>query len=107
MTEEVPPSWLDTIIKPLPKDRKDPTHVTNYRPVALTNTDMKCLTGIINNDLQSHMLDFIPNHQTGFIKGRNTSDAILRVSEILKRTGRTPLLLDFEKAYDRVSHDSG
>jgi len=104
-TENIPQSWLESIIKPIPKERKDPTEVTNYRPIALTNTDMKSLTGIINNALQPHMQHFIPPHQTGFIKGRSTADAILRVSGILNTQRLTPLLLDFEKAYDRVSHE--
>jgi hypothetical protein len=105
MSEVIPESWLISIIKPLPKERKDPALVANYRPIALTNTDMKCLTGILNCTLQPHMQHFIPEHQTGFLKGRHTTHAILRVTNLLHDHLAHPLLLDFEKAYDRVSHE--
>jgi len=102
----LPDSWKQSIIKPLLKEGKDPTNPLNYRPISLLNCDFKLLTSIINKRLQNALPDYFPLHQTGFVKGRSTHMAILRLSNWVRteQNGIT-CLLDFEKAYDNVSHD--
>lgn len=47
-----------------------------------------------------------PNHQTGFIPGRSTHIATMRLVSLLYSSPDTiPVLLDCKKAYDRVSHE--
>ncbi len=101
----VPRSWKQSIIKPIPKEGKDVTWVKNYRPIALTCADGKILTAIINTRLQPILQKGIPMTQTGFIQGRTTEHAIIRISTLLQhQPALRALLLDFKKAYDRVSH---
>ena len=104
-TGSVPLSWKDSVIRPLPKEDKDPSLVSNYRPIALANCDSKICSSIINARLMPFLVKHIPLSQTGFIRGRSTEAAILRLSSHLRKNPKArALLLDFEKAYDRVSH---
>ena len=53
--------------------------------------------------------NIICNHQLGFQKGRNTSDAILEFLEYVYSSlndGKiiTPIYLDFNKPFDTVNH---
>ena len=107
-TASYPTSWTHTYIKPLPKPGKDHTRKENYRPIhALLNVDYKIFTGIIANRLKQHSQNIFPIHQMGFIAGRSTHMAALTISSIIlsSPTPAIVALLDFEKAYDRVSHD--
>jgi hypothetical protein len=104
-TGEIPTSWRDSLIRPLPKEDKDPSLVQNYRPIALINCDSKIITAILNQRLMPFLVEHIPQFQTGFIKGRSTEQSILRLSIYLRKDRKLrALLLDFEKAYDRISH---
>jgi hypothetical protein len=100
-----PSSWTQATIRPILKEDKDPSLPSSYRPISLLNTDYKLFTGIYNHRLQPFLTSIFPPHQTGFIKGRSTHHAALRLSHhLLSNKKVQPLLLDFEKAYDRVSH---
>src|SRR5690606_1828378 len=101
-----PASWLCAAIRPIPKEDKDPSLPSSYRPISLLNTDYKIFTGVYNMRLQPFLTKLFPRHQTGFIKGRSTHLAALRVShKLCNDPFAMAVLLDFEKAYDRVSHD--
>jgi len=102
----VPRSWQQAMARPLPKEGRDPTLLKSYRPIALTNCDSKILTALINHRLQPFLPELIPESQTGFIQGRTTQQAILRVATLIRNhPGALPILMDFEKAYDKMSHD--
>ena len=88
----------------------DPTDIKNYRPLSMTNTIYKLLTTVINDRLAPACAKIIGPHQVGFMKGRNYFDNIKLVQTLLDQAEqlKTPLfavLLDQEKAYDRVSHE--
>jgi hypothetical protein len=100
-----PASWLHAAIRPIPKPDKDPSLPSSYRPISLLNTDYKLFTGVYNQRLQPFLTSIFPPHQTGFIKGRSTHLAALRLSHhLINNPLAQALLLDFEKAYDRVVH---
>jgi len=67
--------------------------------------DCKIFTGILATWLQSASREIFGLEQTGYLKGRNTAMAALRVANYFSRHNRAfPVLLDYEKAYDRVDH---
>lgn len=48
----------------------------------------------------------LPMHQTRFIKGRTTHAAALHFAHLIRtHKDHTPVLLDFEKAFDSVAHE--
>jgi Reverse transcriptase (RNA-dependent DNA polymerase) len=101
-----PQSWLTAVIRPSLKEDKDPAFPNNYRPISLLPADYKLFTGIYNQRIQPFLHSIFPNHQTGFVRGRSPHLAALRLSHFLTSYPKaSPALLDFEKAYDRVSHE--
>ena len=86
----------------------DPKDVKNYRPITLLNTTAKLLTRILNNRLKTVMENLITPVQTG-ISGRYIGETIRTMADLLchAKVTSTPLgalLLDQEKAFDKVSH---
>jgi hypothetical protein len=105
----------------LPK-KGDLSNIRNYRPIFLANTDYKILTCILNKRIILVSTNLINNNQLGFIPGRYIAENGLtcqiimedahRKKELARKRGTQPvggkgigLLLDQEKAYDRVNLD--
>jgi hypothetical protein len=104
-TGHFPSSWSLIAFRPILKPDKDPSLPSSYRPIALICTDYKIFANILNACIRPFMHSIFPLHQTGYIPKRSTHLAALRFINILNTTTNSaPLLLDFEKAYDRVSH---
>ena len=103
-------SQRNGIITLLPKKDRDPLLIKNYRPITLLTTDYKILAKCLTTRLKRSLKYLIHNDQTGFMKGRNISDNIRFILDIIEYTDFTEtsgsiLLLDIEKAFDSVSHD--
>ena len=101
-----PDSWHDTCVTLLPK-KGDLTSLSNWRPISLINTDAKVLTRIIANRLKPACGSLICSIQTGFLPGRFIGDNGMILNTILADAALhedkgVGLLLDQEKAYDRV-----
>ena len=88
------------------------TKVNNYRPITILTTINK----IFEIQAHSSMMSFIEKHniisdlQYGFMKGKNTTQAIFRfVNDVLKafhnKTYTIALFLDLTKAFDTVDKD--
>ena len=102
------------IIVPIPKPGKNPELLESYRPVTLTSNIAKVIEKMVvrrtMHELESKEL-LLPN-QSGFRKGRNTTDQIVRLTEAVmngfqhKRPHKRTLtaLIDFSRAFDRVNH---
>lgn len=93
--------------KIIPKPGKDPTTVSNYRPISLLNVDVKIYAKIVAQRLTGVITDIVHPDQVGFMKGRQAPDATRRLIHLVKRLeiAKTPALLmslDAEKAFDRV-----
>jgi len=103
-----PPSWTKTHTILIPKKEEERTLIQNWRPITLANTDIKILSTILSNRFQTHAPYLIHKDQTGFMKNRHITDTILDINSLFTLPNLPHqsflLLLDWAKAYDRVSH---
>jgi hypothetical protein len=90
--------------------KKDPTDISNYRPITLLNTDYKLLTKVLAIQLMEPIHNLVHLDQAGFIPGRTIADhirlakAIINFAELTEENGAI-VALDQEKAYDKIMHD--
>lgn len=83
--------------------------IRNYRPISITNCDVRLFSSILATRLNKVLMDYTSPWQCGFTYGRSTYDAILTIQHVIRRAVKDQLplailLLDWEKAYDRISH---
>ena len=91
----------------LPKS-EDRSKVQNFRPISLLNTSYKILAKVYANRMKPLLHHWILPSQTGFVPNRCILDNIFLAFEAIEWTlenkqDLSMLLLDFEKAYDRVN----
>ncbi|KAG1469191.1 hypothetical protein G6F56_003395 [Rhizopus delemar] len=89
---------------------QDLTLIKNWRPISLINTDAKVFTRLLNGRLMPHMNRLISPSQLGFMPGRfiGENGKLLHVTMAhAEATSSTAigLLLDQEKAFDRIHPD--
>ena len=102
-----PKSWAEAIISVIHKEGKDPTKCEGYRPISLLCNNQKILSAILTKRIQKVITKLIHLDQTGFILGRQGSNNIRRVLNIMshaktKQQSSMLLSLDAQKAFDRV-----
>ncbi|XP_074323477.1 uncharacterized protein LOC141660391 [Apium graveolens] len=93
----------------IPK-KKNPSKLTELRPISLCNVVMKIITKVLANRLKKVLDSIISDSQSAFLPGRLISDNIMisfEVMHYLKRKkfgkeGYMALKLDMSKAYDRI-----
>ena len=103
-----PSGWREAII-PIPKEGKDQSKHSNYRPISLTSCICKLLERMVNSRLvwvleNKGLLNPI---QCGFRKNRSTLDLLLNLSteicnSFLRRQHLVAVFLDIQKAYDQT-----
>ena len=104
----VPESFMDTIIIPLVKDKKESLQSSdNYRPIALTSTLSKVLETIILERYKAK-LESSP-HQFGYKPKHGTELSIFVLKQVIEyyQAHSSPVFLcfmDLSKAFDRVDH---
>ena len=91
----------------LPKSA-DRLRVQNFRPISLLNTLYKVVAKVYANRMKPLLHHWILPSQTGFVPNRCILDNVFLAFEALEWTQENNqalcmLLLDFEKAYDRVN----
>lgn len=101
------PTWNSSVITVIPKEGKDPTECSSYRPIALLNTDQKIISSIIAERLKEIMETLINRDQCGFVPNRYLADNIRRTLNIMEYSQKEKkdlllLTIDAEKAFDRV-----
>lgn len=109
-TGKYPAAWKLSKILPIrKKPRKN--DMQNLRPISILCALSKALEKILKTQIQEFLSTFNLLHpfQSGFRSGHNTSSALLKVHddihEVIDKRGIAFLLLiDFSKAFDRVSH---
>lgn len=84
--------------------------ISNYRPIALMNTEVKIYTHLINGRLRPHLGHLMHESQCGFVPGRLLSDNLDVMDHFYHaysdlEKGWMVGALDFKKAYDTVSQD--
>lgn len=95
------------LITVLPKPGKDLLGCANYRPISLINADLKIYAKALALRLEKVVDKLIHLDQTGFMKGRLSSDNIRRLLHIIDGAERShsPIglfFLDAENAFDRL-----
>lgn len=102
------PSLNDTFLVLIPKCEK-PEFPTQFRPIGLCNVAYKIITKAIVNRIKPLMPKLTSCTQTSFVPGRQITDNIVIVQEVIhtmrrKQSGKglMTLKIDFEKAYDRL-----
>ena len=106
----VPSQWKKANIVPLFKkgSRSSPA---NYRPISLTSVLCKLCEHIIHCSVIRHLTDnnILSDAQHGFRKRRSCdTQLIITIDDLAKvldkKSQADVILLDFEKAFDKVSH---
>ena len=108
-TQYYPSQWKVASIVPIPKPNKDKNNPSHYRPISLLNVLSKITDKIILNRLlkHDHKFKITIDAQFGFRERHNTTQQITRITTHVlesfdKRKNTAMLLLDIEKAFDRV-----
>src|SRR6185295_1498890 len=104
-----PPFWTQTMISLIPKPDRNLLHLSNWRPITLSNCDCKIFSRLLASQLTTALPSLIGINQCGFIRDRQAADVAMAIRAVLGYAASNVvdgalLLLDQEKAYDRISH---
>ena len=95
------------IISLIPKEGRNRSFLKNWRPITLLNVDYKILSKTMANRMKIVLPDIIDRDQTGFVKGKDISENLRKVFDVIELALIKKMLalivqVDFEKAFDRV-----
>ena len=104
-----PPNFNETNIILIPKI-KNPSLMTNFRPISFCNVMYKLASKTLANHMKSVLSSIVSENQSAYTKGHFIMDNVLVAFEIMhhisqKCNGKVSdmaLKLDMSKAYDRV-----
>ena len=105
----LPPSHLESAIVLLPKEGKDSKDIKNWRPITLSNCDLKIITKSLASKMAVVLDQIIVNSQTAYVPGRSVADN-LRTNFFFKqfcksnKVNAVLISLDAKKAFDSVDH---
>ena len=108
-TGMAPPNFHETHIVLIPKV-KNPTKVSKYQPISLSNVIYKLASKVLTNRIKSLISVVITENQSAFLSKRLITDNVLVAFEVMntigqKKIGKTwsiALKLDMSKAFDWV-----
>ena len=94
--------YMALIILLYKKDVRE--NIKNWRPISLSNADIKILAKILAERLKKVLPYIIHVNQCGCVKGRKIAQGIRFVEDVLESMGDESIILidDNEKAFDRV-----
>ena len=98
------------VISLLPKGNKDRTLLKNWRPITLLECSYKLLSGVLAARLNKVINKLVDPVQKGFVPNRNIAENVRTFFDVLdyanrKKVGGTAIVLDYEKAFDTLSHE--
>jgi len=103
-------SQRQAVISLLEKKGKDRTIIENLRPISLSNCDIKLCTKALALRTNSVLNKLINITQAGYVPGRQVTDNIRLLEEIIERANEIKekaylVTLDAQKAFDSVDHN--
>ena len=111
-TGYLPSDWKKGVIVPIYKKNGKPHFCESYRPICLTSCVAKIFERIIYEKLLKYLKEneIISTFQHGFLSKRSTVTNLLKctydwATALDKKQSLDILYIDFEKAFDKVSHD--
>ena len=104
------PSQRQAVITLIEKKDQDRCDLKNWRPISLLNVDAKIASKVIAERMKRLLPEVIHNNQSGYIPGRNISENIRSILDIMEYTKAKKLpglllFIDFEKAFDSLEWD--
>ncbi len=109
--QRIPDEWRMAKVIPLYKGKGDRTDSASYRPISLTAIACKVLERLVVDQLRLFLTDntLLCSQQHGFLPKRSTTTNLLQCDSIIAQhfnngSGCDIILLDFAKAFDKVSH---
>jgi exonuclease III len=110
-TGNLAPSQTRSCITLLPKKGKDGQEIKNWRPISLSNCDLKIITKTLALRVNKVLPEIIHQSQSGYVPGRNIASNIrlMRLVKANMNKIKDPALLislDVKKAYDSLNHKS-
>ena len=101
------PSQRQAVITLIEKKDQDRCDLKNWRPISLLNVDAKIASKVIAERMKRVLPNLVHNNQTGYIPGRNISENIRSILDIMEYTKAKKLpglllFIDFEKAFDSL-----
>ena len=104
------PSQRQAVITLIEKKDQDRCDLKNWRPISLLNVDAKIASKVIAERMKRLLPGLIHNNQPGYIPGRNISENIRSILDIMEYTKvkKLPgliLFIDFKKAFDSLEWD--
>ena len=108
-----PIKWKQAKVIPILKPGKKSSEASSYRPISLLCSLSKILERTMLSRINMHIEDknLIPPDQCGFVSGKSTTHQLIRIknhikSNLVTRPSHSTgmLLIDVEKAFDRVYH---
>ncbi|GBG74737.1 hypothetical protein CBR_g19143 [Chara braunii] len=106
MGGKLPDSACRGIISILFK-KGDTSEIRNWRPISLLNVSYKILAKVLARRLGRYLPNLVEDGQAAFVRGRSIYENIVTAVEVLEVVSQEDLdvnvlLLDMEKAYDRI-----
>ena len=109
-TGNLPTSHKASYLKLIPKEGKDLSKLTNWRPITLSNCDHKLITKSYSIRMCNALSSVIGETQTAYLKGRLINDNIRAMLGSINIAGEEEdidgiiVSLDAKKAFDSVDH---
>ena len=108
-SESLCPSQALSSIFLIPKKDKDKTEIKNWRPITLSNCDIKIITKAYAIRLNAVLDHIIHKSQSAYVPGRNIMDNIRTLNvcksyAVKNNIDSSIISLDAQKAFDSVEH---
>ena len=107
--DNLAPSHKDSYLRLLPKEGKDTNLLKNWRPITLSNCDIKLITKSLSQRMGDNLDSVIGHQQTAYLRNRQITDNLNLMQHTIERSNEldSPSMivsLDAEKAFDSIEH---